>query len=66
MYTSRQINTIPENPLPVFNAIFFCLPVQAEQMESELGRCYDKVNTAYWHNKQYPIPGTYSVMNRYR
>ena len=51
IYTSRQLNTLPDNPLTVFNCVVLCLTSQMDMVADEMKRCYDNVSRAYWCNR---------------
>ena len=51
IYTSRQLNTLPYNPLTVFNCVVLCLTSQMDMVADEMKRCYDNVSRAYWCNR---------------
>ena len=50
VYTSRQLNTLPVNPLTVFNCVMLCSISQMDMVADEMKRCYDNVDRAYWCN----------------
>ena len=61
-YTSRQLNTLPEAPLALFNICFICtLSSNADWSDKDaLTPCYDHVEVAYWHNKKIKVVGKIS------
>ena len=50
-YTCRQVNTMPEKPLPLFNVVVICDIKQLNEATAALKKCFDEVEQAYWYNK---------------
>lgn len=50
VYTSRQLNTLPDHPLTVFNCVVLCSISKMDMVVEEMKRCYDNVDRAYWNN----------------
>ena len=48
VYTSRQLNALPDNPLTTFNCIALCSISQMDMVVTEMKRCYDNVERGYW------------------
>ena len=49
-YTCRQVNTLPEKPLPLFNVVVICDINQLDEATAAL-KCFDEVERAHWYNK---------------
>jgi len=50
-YTSRQLNTLPEHPLTLFNCVIICATHQMETVAKSLKQCFDHTECGYWHNQ---------------
>ena len=50
-YTSRQLNTLPELPLMLFNCVIICATHQMETVAKSLKQCFDHTECGYWHNQ---------------
>ena len=57
VYTSRQLNTLPDNPLTIFNFIVLCSVSQMDMVVEEVNRCYDNVDRAYWSQPSTSLSG---------
>ena len=63
VYTSRQLNTIPDRPLSVFNTVIVCQCDQLAATHSALRSCYEAVEVAYWYNTAIPTTGIYIILS---
>ena len=50
-YTSRQLNTLPEHPLMLFNCVIICTAEQMESVAKSLQQCFNHTEFGYWHNQ---------------
>jgi len=50
-YTSRQLNTLPEHPLTLFNYVIICATHQMETVAKSLKQCFDYTECGYWHSQ---------------
>ena len=57
VYTSRQINTIPEHPMQIFNAVLICDVDEIDFTRSSMQKCYENVDLAYWYDASTPTTG---------
>ena len=57
VFTSRQLNTIPDRPLPVFNTVVVCPCDMLQATISAVKSCYDNIDVAYWYNTGIPTTG---------
>ena len=54
VYTSRQVNSVPERPQPFFTLVIVCDVEQIPESLSAMKKCFDHSDVGYYYDQSTP------------